>query len=141
MMQDFIQTHYNKDVSTEDFKHIVEKHITPELDIDKNGKMDWFFDEWVYGTKMPSYKFTYQTADNGGKTVMTAKLTQSGVTDNFVMRIPLYVDYGKGWQYLGSATAVGNSSVDLNNIPLKGKPKKIAVAALNDVLAESIENK
>ncbi len=28
MMRDFIQTHYNKDVSTEDFKQIVEKHIT-----------------------------------------------------------------------------------------------------------------
>lgn len=141
MMQDFIQTHYNKDVSTEDFKHIVEKHITPGMNIDKNGTMDWFFDEWVYGTEMPSYKFTYQTAESGGKTVLTAKLTQSGVTDNFVMPVPLYVDFGKGWAYLGSATLVGNSTIDLKNIILPSKPKKVVVAALNDVLAESIENK
>jgi hypothetical protein len=39
MMRDFIASHYNKDVSTEDFKRIVEKHMTPQMDIDKNGKM------------------------------------------------------------------------------------------------------
>ena len=59
MMKDFVATHFNKDVSTEDFKAIVEKHITPEMDIDKNGKMDWFFDQWVYGTEVPAYKLEY----------------------------------------------------------------------------------
>jgi hypothetical protein len=28
MMKDFVQTHFNKDVSTEDFKRIVEKLMT-----------------------------------------------------------------------------------------------------------------
>ena len=50
MMNDFLKSNYNKDVSTNDFKIAVEKHILPSMDIDKNGKMDWFFDEWVYGT-------------------------------------------------------------------------------------------
>ena len=60
MMQDFIKTHYNQDVSTEDFKRIVEKHMTTQMDLDENGRMDWFFNAWVYGTEMPSYKFEYQ---------------------------------------------------------------------------------
>ena len=60
MMQDFISSHYNKDVSTEDFKRVVEKHMLPQMDIEKNGKMDWFFNQWVYGTEMPSYKFNYK---------------------------------------------------------------------------------
>ena len=54
MMTDFVQTHYNKDVSTEDFKKGVEKYMTRELNLDGNGSMDWFFNEWVYGTEMPS---------------------------------------------------------------------------------------
>ncbi len=141
MMQDFIQTHYNKDVSTEDFKHIVEKHMTADMDIDKNKKMDWFFDEYVYGTEMPSYKFAYQLADAGGKTLLSGKITQSNVSDKFVMRVPLYADFGKGWTYLGAATIVGNSTLDLTNIALPGKPKKVVIAALNDVLAESIVSK
>ena len=43
MMRDFVKTNYNKDVSTEDFKRTVEKHITPQMDLYRNGKMDWFF--------------------------------------------------------------------------------------------------
>ena len=30
------------------------------MDLDGNRQMDWFFDQWVYGTEMPSYKFEYQ---------------------------------------------------------------------------------
>ncbi len=56
MMQDFIKSHYNEDVSTEDLKKTVEKHMTRQMDLDGNGRMDWFFNEWVYGTEMPRYR-------------------------------------------------------------------------------------
>ncbi len=141
MMQDFLTSHYSQDVSTEDFKHAVEKHILPKMDIDKNGKMDWFFDEWVYGTEMPSYKLTYSVgASNDGKATLSGKIMQSGVSENFVMTVPLYADFGKGWSYLGSVQMVGNTAVDLSNIVLPAAPKKVAIAALQDVLAEKIEN-
>lgn len=136
MMKDFIASHYNKDVSTEDFKVTVEKHMTPKMDVDKNKKMDWFFDKWVYGTDVPAYTFEYSLNDSG----LTAKLTQSGVSDDFVMLVPIYVDYGKGWQLLGSATVVGNNTLDMGNIKLPQAPKKVAICAYNDVLATKIEN-
>jgi hypothetical protein len=47
---------------------------------------------------------------------------------------------GKGWAKLGSATLVGNRSVDLKDLKLPAVPKRMAIAALNDVLATSIEN-
>lgn len=136
MMKDFIQSHYNRDVSTEDFKLTVEKHITPKMDVDKNKKMDWFFDQWVYGTEIPAYKLEYTL--NG--TNLTAKVTQSEVSENFVMPVPLYADFGKGWVMLGAATVVGNSTIDLGNINLPQAPKRIAICALNDVLATKVEN-
>lgn len=139
MMKDFVTTNYNKDISTNDLKLAVEKHITPEMDIDKNGKMDWFFDEWVYGTEMPSYKLTYSIGMKDGKSVLNGKLTQSGVSDKFVMVVPIYLDFGSGPGYMGSATIAGNQSVDLTDIPLPQKPKKVLIAALHDVLAEKIE--
>lgn len=142
MMQDFVKTHYNKDVSTEDFKRSVEKHMLPVMNIDKNGSMNWFFDEWVYGTEMPAYSMDYSTTKNAdGKSVLNAKITQSGVSDNFVMIVPLYADFGKGWMKLGSVTLVGNTSLDVNNIILPQEPTKVAVCAMNDVLASSIQNK
>lgn len=137
MMKDFVQSHFNQDVSTEDFKRIVEKHMTPEMNIDKNGTMDWFFNEWVYGTEIPSYKFDYQIASDGS---LSGKITQSGVSNDFVMLVPIYLDMGKGWVKLGSGTIVGNQSLELNNIKLPVAPKKAAVCAMNDVLATSIQN-
>ena len=111
------------------------------MDFYKNGSMDWFFDEWVYGTEMPSYDFTYQLSSGpNGKTLLSGKITQSGVSDKFVMPVPVYVDFGKGWAYLGAATLVGNSSVDITNVPLPEKPKKVAIAALQDILAEKNES-
>jgi hypothetical protein len=136
-MKDFIQTHFNKDVSTEDFKAIVEKHMTPEMNITNNGKMDWFFNEWVYGTEVPAYKLEYSVASDG---TLSGKVTQSGVSDHFVMIVPLYVDMGKGWAKLGSARILGNSSIEIKGVKLPAVPKRVAVCALNDVLATSIEN-
>ena len=137
MMKDFVQTHYNQAVSTEDFKRAVEKHMTKEMDIDKNGTMNWFFDQWVYGTEVPAYKFEYSVSKDG---MLNGKITQSGVSDNFVMLVPIYLDTGKGWAKLGSATMVGNRSIDINNLKLPVVPKRMAICAMNDVLATSIEN-
>lgn len=129
MMKDFIKTNFNHDISTEDFKKAVEKYI---------GNMDWFFDEWVYGTEMPSYKFEYQLADGG--TTLSGKITQSGVSDNFKMLVPVYVDFGKGWVKIGAGMVTGNSSVDVKGIKLPQAAKSAAVCALDDVLALSIQN-
>ena len=139
MMNDFLRSNYNKDVSTNDFKIAVEKHILPSMDIDKNGKMDWFFDEWVYGTELPSYKMTYSVTNTNGKAVLSGKIEQSGVSDNFVMLVPIYVDYGKGWTYLGTASLYGNKAVEMKGIQLPAEPKKVTLAAMNEVLAEKIE--
>jgi hypothetical protein len=57
------------------------------------------------------------------------------------MIVPIYADFGKGWVFLGSARMIGNNSIDLGAIPLPTKPKKVAVAALQDVLAEKITSK
>ncbi|MEK7724701.1 MAG: M1 family aminopeptidase [Acidobacteriota bacterium] len=140
MMRDFIKTHYNKGATTEDFKAIVEKHITPKMDVDQNGKMDWYFDQWVYGKEVPAYKLEYSVKNEGGKYNLSGKITQSGVSDNFAMIVPLYLDFGSGWVSAGNVTIVGNKSFDLGNIPLAREPKKVAICALNDVLATKIEN-
>ena len=135
MMQDFIKSHYNQDVSTEDFKKIVEKHMTKQMDLDGNHKMDWFFNEYVYGIEMPSYKFEYQLKGD----TLNGQITQSGVSDNFAMLVPVYVDYGKGWVRLGAASIIGNSSAALTNVKLPQAAKRATICAENDVLALHIE--
>jgi hypothetical protein len=136
MMKDFVQTYYNKDVSTEDFKRIVEKHITPSMNINGDGRMDWFFNQWVYGTEIPAYKLDYKIEGD----VLSGRIIQSGVPDDFRMVVPLYLDFGQGWVRLGQAVVTGSSSVDLGQIKLPPGAKRAAVCALKDVLATSIDN-
>lgn len=138
MMKDFVQTHFNRDVSTEDFKRIVEKHMTPAMDLDGNKRMDWFFNQWVYGTEVPSYRFEHQLSAGG--TVLSARVTQSGVNENFKMLVPIYLDYGNGWTRFGSVILVGNTTVDLNNEKLSQPAKKAALCAFSDVLALGIQS-
>ena len=138
MMQDFIKSHYNEDVSTEDLKKTVEKHLTRQMDLDGNGRMDWFFNEWVYGTEMPRYRFEYQLAADGLS--LSGQITQSGVSDKFKMLVPVYVDFGKGFVRIGAATITGNSSVELKNVKFPTVANRAAVCALDDVLALSIQN-
>jgi hypothetical protein len=141
MMTDFIKSHYNTDISTEDFKEIVEKHMTPAMDLDGNKQMDWFFDEYVYGTEIPRYQFDYEIGSAEGKTTFTGKLTQSEVSNKFKMLVPIYADFGKGWVRLGSASMTGNTTIDIKDSPLPAAPKRLAICPLDDVLALSMESK
>ncbi len=102
MMHDFVDTHRDMPASTESFKLIAEKHMPHSLDLENNGRLDWFFREWVYGTEVPHYDFDYQTSPGpGGKTHIHLTITQSGVSDNFVMAVPIFADFGKGFVRLG----------------------------------------
>jgi len=138
-MQDFVKTYSGKAATTEDFKAALEKHMTPEMDMDGNHKLDWFFDEYVYGTQLPTYKLD-ASFDTGadGDVVFNVKLSQSGVDDHFKMLVPIYLELADGNMYfLGRARMKGNMSMD-QKMPLKGlktKPKRAVIAYYDDILS------
>jgi aminopeptidase N len=143
-MHDFTKTYANRQASTEDFKAMLEKYMTPEMDIDQNHKMDWFFDEYVYGTEYPSYKFEHSFSNDAeGNVVLNFKLTQSDVSKDFVMLVPLYLELPNGRiARLGSARMSGSNSIE-QHVPIRGlkeKPKRAMIAYYDDVLG-NVENK
>jgi aminopeptidase N len=141
MMHDFVATYTNHNASTEDFKAIVEKHMKPGLDLDGNGRMDWFFREWVYGTDLPSYRLDYSLApEEGGKVMLTATVTQSDVSAGFRMRIPVYAEFDGHMQRLGWVPVEGSSTTKEFKVKLPKKPKKVVLCANYDVLASSVTN-
>ena len=138
-MHDFVTTYAGKAATTEDFKAMVEKHMTAEMDLEGNHRMDWFFNEYVYGTALPSYKIDYNFAkDPGGDVVFGFKVTQSGVNDKFRMLVPIYLELADGRTVpLGRARLAGNSSVE-QKVPLRGvkdAPKRALLNYNYDVLA------
>ena len=100
--------------------------------------MDWFFNEYVYGTQLPSYQInaTFATGSDGD-VVMAVKLTQSNVNDSFRMLVPIYLELTNGMFFLGRARLTGNSTFD-QKLPLRGlkeTPKRAVTSYYDDVLA------
>jgi hypothetical protein len=140
-MQDFVKTYSGKAATTEDFKAMMEKHMTAAMDLEGNHRLDWFFNEYVYGTALPTYKIDSTfSKDANGDVVLGFKITQSGVDDKFRMLVPIYLELADGRTVnLGHARLTGNSSVD-QKVPLKGLkdvPKRALVNYNDDVLASN----
>ena len=135
MMQDYCKTFENKPASTEDFKSIVEKHMTRAMDLDGNHKMDWFFNQYVYGMGEPHYTFHYTTeATPDGKTHLKAEVTRTGVPDNWKDAIPLYAHMGDKTVRLGTLSVThANESIDAM---LPGKIDRFSINDNEDLLGE-----
>jgi len=134
MMHDFMESHRDLPASTESFKAIVEKHLPKMLDLQKNGRLDWFFNEWVYGTQVPRYQFKYEILPaGGGRIKVRAEITQSEVDDQFAMFVPVFADFGKGMARLAQVEVVGNSTRKVDLI-LDRQPKEVALNAFKDIL-------
>ncbi len=134
MMHDFVATYSNRPASTEAFKAIAEKHMSHAYDFENNGRLDWFFREWVYGTEVPRYQFEYEvTPAADGKTKLHLTLTQSEVSEQFAMSVPIFADFGKGFIRLGQLPAIGNSTKTYD-FELPVAPKKVALNAYKEIL-------
>jgi aminopeptidase N len=141
LMHDFVDTYRLKVATTEDFKAMVEKHMTPAMDLDHNHKMNWFFNEYVYGTDLPTYHFESQMRSNSDQDKLYFKLTQSGVPEGFKMLVPVYLEFNDGRvARLGVVTVIGNATIE-KEVPMAKLPvpvKRVSIDYNHDVLA--IEN-
>ena len=134
MMHDFVESHRDRPASTESFKAIAEKHMTKAMDLGKNGRLDWFFDEWVYGTEVPRYHFEYQVAPaDGGKVKLHMTITQSEIDEHFAMLVPVFADFGNGMVRFCQIRMMGNSTFS-TDVVLPSQPKKVALNAYKDIL-------
>jgi hypothetical protein len=101
--------------------------------------MDWFFDEYVYGTALPTYKLESSFDKNAdGDLVFGFKVTQSGVDEKFRMLVPIYLELSDGRIVnLGQIILIGNTSADAK-VPVKGikdTPRRAMLNYYDDVLA------
>jgi hypothetical protein len=134
MMHDFMERHREIPASTESFKAVAEKHMTKKMDLQQNGRLDWFFREWVWGTQVPRYNFKYDVQPaEGGKFKVHAEITQSEVDDNFAMFVPVFADFGQGMVRLTQVGIAGNSTRSYNFV-LDRQPKKVALNAYKEIL-------
>ena len=136
MMHEFMEAHREVSASTESFKAVVEKHMTKQMDLQRNGRLDWFFDQWVYGTEVPRFHFKYdvQPGQAGkGSFEVKAEISQSEVGDHFAVFVPVYADFGQGMVRLGQVLTVGTATRTAI-FHLDRQPKKVALNSFKEVL-------
>ncbi|MCZ6772247.1 MAG: M1 family aminopeptidase, partial [Proteobacteria bacterium] len=139
MMHDFVRSHLHKNATTQSFQQTVERHMTAAMNLDGNDKMDWFFDQWVYGTEVPSYQLDYTLqSQSDGSVVMNGTVTQKGVADDFKMQVPIYVTFGKHIGLLGRAKLTGSTTSQPFQVTFPRKPDAIEINTYYDVLADEI---
>lgn len=91
ILRDFVRTHRGGHASTKDFEAAVARRVP--------GDWSWFFDQWVRGTAIPTYRWSYQIAGSPnaeGKYVATLKVRQSDVPEGFRMPVPVAVEFPNG---------------------------------------------
>jgi hypothetical protein len=138
MMADFVKTWSGKNPSTEDFKAVVERHITRDMNLAGDGTLDYFFNQWVYGTDIPTLTSALEATDSGGgKYRLTGTITQAGVPADFRTRVPIYLDFGNDkTARLGSIALTGSTSGKVNvEVALPQKPRRVFINGYHDVLS------
>ena len=140
-MQQFVADYAGKAATTEDWKASMEKTMPKTMDLQGNGKLDWFFDEYVYGTELPHYTMNADfTVGADGVTCCHMKLTQSNVSKSFVMPVPLYLEMQNGTTVrIANVVIHGSDTLEhtfrMGNLP---SPAKALLVNYNaDVLSDN----
>jgi len=138
MMHEFVTTWAGMNPSTNDFQQIAEKHMLPVMNLARDGRLDYFFEQWVHGTDIPTLTSALQIADiGGGKYRVSGTVTQAGVPATFHTLVPVYLDFGdERVQKLGMVHLTGPATENLSvDLPLPQKPRRALINAHNDVLS------
>lgn len=133
MMKEFFQTFKFQRASTEDFKVVVDKYWGDDS--------QWFFDQWVYGSEIPKYTFSYKYDETeNGKHQITCKVKQENVSEGFKMLVPIKIDFGDKGTYRLRVWI--DKEENIFKLPVFDmKPEQVVFNDLQSVLCEFEEAK
>jgi aminopeptidase N len=124
MMKKFVEENRNGSASTENFFALASQQFAQTPIAKKYGMTDliWFLQQWVYGTGMPTYRLEYHLEPRPeGGVLLLGTLFQEGVPDDWIMPIPLFMDYGGGKGSRGTILARGPKTEIKIGLPAEPK--------------------
>jgi len=128
VLSDFLHEYDGKAASTQDFINVLSQ--------DAPGHWKWFFDQWVYGTAIPTYKWDWKTVKGGDAKhpyVLHLTVRQEGVPDGFRMPVPIRIDFGRAGS--GQAVVLVDKPEETFQLPLPAQPKDVELNPRHAVLA------
>jgi hypothetical protein len=82
-----------KPMDTEDFRAICAQFLPAG---GNDAKLENFFDQWVYGTGVPTLKLSFAVKGGPGAYKLTGTVTQSDAPDDFSVAVPVEIQTGRG---------------------------------------------
>jgi aminopeptidase N len=92
VLREFVREYSGKEASTEDFARVVER-VAP-------GDWRWFFDAWIYGAQLPTYRWSYRVEPDARGFRVSLTVKRSDVDDAFALAVPMRFDFDGGRQAL-----------------------------------------
>jgi|HubBroStandDraft_3_1064219.scaffolds.fasta_scaffold05108_2 hypothetical protein len=109
----------------------------PAMNATGDGKMDWFFRQWVYGTEVPRYVVDLKMEPDGEGVRVRGTISQQEVSAGFRALLPLYLEFDKG-QFVRFALVpmIGATTVPIERVlKTPKKPRRLLVNLRSEVLA------
>jgi hypothetical protein len=137
MMKDFVEKHRNGAATTEQFAAVASQHFanTPIGRKFQLRDLNWFFNQWVYHTELPTYTLEYElkpNADGSQQVVGTVKQDNAGA--NWMMVLPVVFSFD-GNQEARTTVRVQGASTPFE-LKLPAKPKKVELDPGSWILSE-----
>ncbi len=127
MLRDFYRSYDGRTASTADFQRVVERHI--------GAPMDWFFREWVEGTAVPTYTWSWRADRQAdGRFLVRLRVRQEDVPPDFEMDVPLHVALRDSNEAYVKVLVKG--PLTETQFALPGEPRRLELNPLESVLAE-----
>ncbi|HXE76022.1 MAG TPA: M1 family aminopeptidase [Candidatus Xenobia bacterium] len=121
-------------LTTDEFVRRLEAALPPQADVEGTGKLDWFFQQWVYNTGIPRYHLSWRARRDARRGwQVEGSIAQSEVSEVFTMPLPLFARFGQQLERLGTVVVTGKK-VEFR-FPVKAKPDEVLLDPYATVLA------
>lgn len=126
---DLMKRYDHKSLSTEAFRLAAASYMPPKSD---DPKLESFFDQWVYGTGIPTLKLDYQVKGKAPAVRLTGTVKQSDVDDDFATLVPIEIQPQRGRTITRWVRA--GSSPETFTVTLAQPPVKVTLDPKRSVL-------
>ena len=117
-------------ITTEQFRLLAAQFLPARS---PDPQLEAFFDQWVYGTGIPTLKFNHSVRGQAPSLRISGTVTQSDADEDFSVYVPIEVQFGKGRSVTHWVRTVAGPAPF--SLTVRQAPSKILLDPANSVLA------
>ena len=133
LLHDFHEAHRNGYATTGEFQAAAEAATGEDL--------GWFFAQWVYGTHVPTYRWSWDVSESApAQWIVHGRVQQSNVPGGFRAPVIVRVDFGGG-RFARTRVWVSGPETRFDLPAASERPVRVEFNDLESVLAEVVKSK